>query len=904
VKRDFGPINYNQTPPGGNTQPHFISERGNAPQAFHRNFYTTRQPNPVLARLIAAHEVQYDEQVNESVDIGNPELPIYAFQKEIVETIEKSPVTIIVGETGSGKSTQIPQFLLQAGYDQVSLTQPRRLATYSIAERIGLELKGSLGEDKSRDIVGYQTAEKSTVTPDTKITVLTDGIEAVRRFYDKPSTMQTVHVLDEVHEWNTNLELAVALIKLKLEDNPKAKFVLTSATMDAYKLANYFAEATGKPAPVIEVPGRTFPIEHVIEPTSNIVDETIKQAVADPTKDILVFVPGKREIQDTIDKIRAKLPRDIAATATILPLHAKLSQQEQARINEKYPGIKIIVSTNVAQTSLTVDGIDVVVDCALERRIELDEEGVEGLKIAPIAQADCDQRKGRTGRTGPGKYIFTRYDKDAPFLAYEERPKFAQPEILRTDIVRSVLRAEAAGLDLEHIDLFHPVKFRSIREAKKSLKKLGALDENEEITALGYKMNEIPVKPSSARMIVEAERFSSVVRSYVAAIAASIEVGGLPYFAHDSGRAWQKLVEETKSDHLAQLELFIAAQNLSDKQLSYYDFDFKNIKRAQELHRKIVFRSDAYIGTLPSPSIKEKEQIKEAVIAGLVDWVYVHVGKGKYTLVGSEGDVDDREISDRSVIKRAHPKHVVATPYRVEFFKDGKPDSRPIIESITAIEDIRILGRIATRGLIEKVPERVEMAAGKLIQVSQAMFQGQVALGQEYREQASYNEESRTFMREHVLSAPGPAQRALRKIKRDLENLQHYTHRPLNLFTQEKFELLVDRVLDEGILDETYIDERLRQITVEENITINTFVRQQRINAIMKRSPDTISVNGLEFGLKYARGNPRIIHFDPSIIHDMPKYVRLKDNRDVYFFHEKRWHTIAELKKILPRASK
>ncbi len=372
-----------------------------------------------------------------------------------------------------------------------------------------------------------------------------------------------------------------------------------------------------------------------------------------------------------------------------MPLHAKLSPEEQDKISEPYEGLKIIVSTNVAQTSLTIDGVDVVIDSGQERHVDLDLEGVEGLGMFPCSQADCDQRAGRTGRVGPGTYILTRYNHDAEYVSYISRPKFAKAEILRTDLDRTTLRTMAAGIDLAELSLFHPIDKAAVHAAKEKLWRLGAIDDDGELTSVGRRMNEFPVQPSSARMLVESYRFSPIVRAHVSAIVSSLEVGGLPYFAHNVGKAWAQLTDETSSDLLAQLDIFIATQDLTDRELTALDLDVRNLRRAQELHRKIVHRTDAYDGDLIPPNEDEKNDIRKAVFAGLADWVYRHVGDGNYARLNEESE-EQREISNRSVVS-GKPGLLVGSPYRVEYFMDGEARQRHIIENITVLEDPRIL---------------------------------------------------------------------------------------------------------------------------------------------------------------------------------------------------------------------
>ncbi len=898
MKRNFGPQNHNHAPPTGynNSVPHFISERGNRPIADQQSYYQRRS-------TYSAQPAEYEPPVEILDDIqelataiGNPELPIFDYKDEIVQAVAENQLTIVVGATGSGKSTQVPQFLFEAGYE-VQLTQPRRMAAYGVAERVQDELSASLGKDAARDLVGFQTAEKSTVTVDTRITVLTDGIEHARQFNRTEALDGIVTISDEVHEWNTNTEITLAMIKRRLQHHPNERFVLMSATVDAHRIASYFADATETLPPVIEVPGRTFPIESYEKPHSTIVDEVIESATANPDQNILVFVPGKQEIEDTLDLLKTQLPSTIRKTAVLLPLHAKLSKEHQDRIYGHYEGIKIIVSTNVAQTSLTIDDVGVVIDSGQERRIELDDEEVQGLHVLPISQADCDQRKGRTGRTAPGTYILTRYDRDTEHVSYMNRSKFGTAEILRTDLSRTVLRTEAGGIDLADLDLFHPVKQSSIVLAKDSLYRLGALDDAAKITRLGELMNQFPVKPTSGRMIIESLQYSPRVRSYVAAVAASIEVGGLPYFSRDSQKAWEQLTEEKSSDFLAQLDIFIAAQTMSDWQLQENDLDVQNMKRARELHRKIAHKADASIGELIPPNEAEKEQIKTAVCAGYIDWLYMHAGGGNYELVSQSSEGRLRELSNRSVVRGQKPYLVLGTPYRVEFWKRGMPEVKHIIEGVNVIDDPTVLGRVAIDALIYNIPEKVVWSAGKLVEISRKKFNGVVDLGIEDSQPAPISEQNRLRARTHTLEgAPGHSQRKLRAIKKEVEELQHLTTIKLPKLSQEMLIEYIDRAIDEGGLDEEMIEKSLAKIVADEAISVESFVSAELQAELHKQSPPTIVVNGHNFEIKYGNGKPKIAKYSAVDIRTLPDSLQLADGRDVLFWYEKRWLTLEQLK--------
>jgi len=831
--------------------------------------------------------------------LGNPNLPIDAYRGQIQEAVRNNQVTIVVGETGSGKSTQMPQILLEDGYENITLTQPRRIASYMVAERVQAELDETLGAGRARELVGHQTAEKSTITDKTKIAVITDGIEVNKQLYDKPSDGKTVHILDEVHEWNTNIEFTVGLIRDRLVKDPAAKFVLTSATMDAHKLAAYFAEATGQVPPVLEVPGRTHPIEKIEKDDSTVLNEIIASATENPDEDILVFVAGKQEIADTIDALAKQLPQSIKETATILPLHAKLRKEEQDRINQPTKGLKIIVATNVAQTSLTIDGIGVVIDSGEERRVELDSEGVEGLQRFPVSQADCDQRAGRTGRVGPGRYVLTRYDDTSEFVPYIARRKFPVAEILRTNLDRTVLRAASVGIEMGNMVLFHPVTPTAIERSELALYNLGALDAEKHITPLGKRMNQFPVLPSSARMLMEALPFSALTQAQLAAVVASREVGGLPYFAHDSGQNWKELVSSNSSDLLAQLDIFVACQNMTDKQLSEYDLDVQNVRRAQELYGKIIRRVGVWEGDLIEPTLAEKQNLKHAIYAGMVNNVYQYAGDGLYERMADAPSHTSRELSRRSVVTGA-PDFVVGSPYRVELRRHGEVIEKHILESVTVLEDPRILGKVAAGHLLHWQPIDRAWRNGKLREVQELVFNNCVRLGERREVEAPMTPENQKYVVESVLHNAGSAQHKLREIKKELEELQRLTPHTIPTISQNMLVSLLGEAADTAGLDQSHVDNKLREIMEDRRISLDAIIAPEEQARIKAASPTELSetVKGkarTKWKLDYHHGVPVVMQFDYAEIANLSDELYLTDGRQIMFWHGRRRMTLAEV---------
>ena len=389
-----------------------------------------------------------------------PELPISQRRDDIAAAIRDHQVVVVAGETGSGKTTQLPKICLELGRGaggrggMVGHTQPRRIAARSVAERLASELKTSLGEE-----VGYQVRFTDRTSSDTRIKVMTDGILLAELQRDRQLRRYDTIIIDEAHERSLNIDFLLGYLKQLLPRRPDLKLVITSATIDPERFARHFADRDGRPAPIIEVSGRTYPVEIRYRPLIDVpqTDDEGEAVVRDQTEaildavrelsgegpgDILVFLPGEREIRDTADAL-ADLKPDRGRSLEIVPLFSRLSAAEQHRVFSSHPATvrRVVLATNVAETSLTVPGIRYVVDPGLARisRYSLKTK-VQRLPIEAVSQASARQRSGRCGRVEAGIAIRLYAEED-----FEGRPAFTDPEILRTNLASVILQMTSLG---------------------------------------------------------------------------------------------------------------------------------------------------------------------------------------------------------------------------------------------------------------------------------------------------------------------------------------------------------------------------------------------------------------------------------------------------------------------------
>ncbi|MTE13617.1 ATP-dependent RNA helicase HrpA [Nocardia aurantiaca] len=551
----------------------------------------------VDARRAAVPIIRYPEQ-----------LPVSARRDDIAKAIAEHQVVIVAGETGSGKTTQLPKICLELGRGirgTIGHTQPRRLAARTVAERIAEELGTELG-----DVVGYTVRFTDQASDRTLVKLMTDGILLAEIQRDRLLRRYDTIIIDEAHERSLNIDFLLGYLKQLLPARPDLKIVITSATIDPELFARHFSDENGTPAPIVEVSGRSYPVEVRYRPLSlelpvtsedpddedtEIVDRDPTDAIGDAVRelqaegdgDILVFLSGEREIRDTADSLRdMRLPR-----TEILPLYARLSAAEQHRVFESHTGRRVVLATNVAETSLTVPGIRYVIDPGTARisRYSMRTK-VQRLPIESISQASARQRSGRCGRVADGIAIRLYSEDD-----FESRPQFTEPEILRTNLAAVILQMTALGLgDIESFPFVEAPDNRAIRDGIALLEELGALgraaadvrgdlpDAGLILTPIGREMAQIPVDPRMARMLVEANRGGCLAEVLIIVAALSIQdVRERPVEHQQAADAKHARFTVEGSDFLAYLRLW---DYLREQRNALSSNQFRRLCRDEFLH--------------------------------------------------------------------------------------------------------------------------------------------------------------------------------------------------------------------------------------------------------------------------------------------------------------------------------
>jgi ATP-dependent helicase HrpA len=534
-----------------------------------------------------------------------PELPVSQHKDELAAAIRDHQVVIIAGETGSGKTTQLPKICLELGrgiIGQIGHTQPRRIAARTVADRIAAELGTELGE-----AVGYKVRFADTASDEVLIKVMTDGILLTEMQRDRLLRRYDTLIIDEAHERSLNIDFILGYLKQLLPRRPDLKVIITSATIDPERFSEHFGGAESKTqsaagesgqqsngAPIVAVSGRTYPVEVRYRPLTGTDDDASEprdqvQAIADAVTelrragpgDILVFLSGEREIRDTADALADE------ARLEILPLYARLSAAEQYRVFQPHPGTRVVLATNVAETSLTVPGIKYVIDPGTARISRYSQRTkVQRLPIEPISRASADQRKGRCGRTADGICVRLYSEDD-----YEARPEFTDPEILRTNLASVILRMAALDLgvvaDFPFVD---PPDARNVADGLRLLEELGAVvpggrggaSGDTRLTGTGRKLAELPVDPRLGRMILAAGDNGCVREVLIITAALAIQdPRERPADARDAADAMHRRFAEPGSDFLAFLTLW---DYLREQQRQLSSSAFRRLCKREYLH--------------------------------------------------------------------------------------------------------------------------------------------------------------------------------------------------------------------------------------------------------------------------------------------------------------------------------
>jgi ATP-dependent helicase HrpA len=792
-------------------------------------------------------------------------LPVSARRDEIERALRDHQVVIVSGETGSGKTTQLPKILLAmgrglgaGGRGLIGHTQPRRIAASSVAKRIAQELDSPLGE-----VVGYKVRFQDRLQPGASVKLMTDGILLAETQTDPELRAYDTLIIDEAHERSLNIDFLLGYLRQLLPRRPDLKIVVTSATIDADRFAQHFAGARG-PAPVIQVSGRLYPVEQRWRPFEESRDFDLNDAIGDAVDelwrdgagDVLVFLPGEREIREAADHLRKHHPPGVE----ILPLFARLSQQEQDRVFEPHAARRIVLATNVAETSLTVPGIRYVIDSGFARVKRYSYRSkVEQLQIEPVSQAAANQRAGRCGRVSNGICIRLYDEQD-----FTGRLRFTDPEILRSSLAGVILRMKSLHLGtVEEFPFLEPPPKKAIADGYALLGELNAVDERNELTPIGAELAKLPLDPRVGRMILEARDRESLSEVLVIASALSVQdVRDRPLEHQQAADAKHKPFDDEKSEFMGYLKLW--------KWLDESRGGGKEHKLSSRKHEQLL--RDQFISPRRVREWRDIHSQLHTVVAehgwrlntsaATYDQVHLSMLAGLLGNIGLKSDEDDWYLGARSIKFWRHPgAHLSKKPGRWIVAAELVETTRLFGRGIAAIEPQWIPGIAGHLLKTQLMEPHWEKKAAEVVALERATLYGIVVYSNRRVNFAKVDAPAarEIFIREALVEGEWDTKLPFlahnQKLVRQVEELEHKSRRQDVLVDDELIRAFYDAQVPADVAsgasferwyrDESKKQPRLLFLTKEE------LMRHEAAGITSAAFPKTMRLGGVDCAASY-----------------------------------------------------
>ena len=802
-----------------------------------------------------------------------PGLPVSARADEVRKAIEGNRVVVVCGETGSGKTTQLPKIALLAGRGRTGMiahTQPRRIAASSIARRIAEEMKTPLGE-----VVGFKVRFTDQTSPGATVKLMTDGILLAETQTDPMLAAYDTIIIDEAHERSINIDFLLGYLKRLLQKRSDLKVIVTSATIDAERFAEHFA-IDGKKAPVLTISGRTYPVEiryRPIEDADETDDHTLLGAIDDACSeleaegrgDILVFLPGEHEIREAADWLRKSRP----ATTEILPLYARLSASEQERVFRPGGARRIVLATNVAETSVTVPGIRYVVDTGLARVKRYSYRSkVEQLLVEPVSQASANQRAGRCGRVADGICI-RLYDEND----FNRRAPFTDPEIVRTNLAGVILRAMSLKLgDVREFPFVEAPPPRAIADGYQILQELGAVDAESALTEVGRQLAKLPVDPKLGRMLLAGSRFGALREVLLITSGLSVQdPRERPVDEQQAADQAHKTFADEKSDFLSYVKLWDWFAKAKAEKVS-------NRKFETELKKKYL-----------SPRRLREWVDVERQLEGLVTELGWRINTAPATfeevhralLTGLLGNIGSKTVeSDFRAPPYAGARGIKfwIWPGSVRAKKGGRwifagqimETSKLYARCVAEIEPEWI--EQAAEGLLKKAwsEPHWEKRRGEVVAFERAtlygltIYQGRRTAFAPHDPKLARELFIREALVEGELDAKAPFYHHNRRLVAEIRELEHKTRRPDVLVDDELIFEFYDKVIPENVSSVRTLEAWLKDLAPEEEkrlrLSKDELMRHEAAGAATAYFPKSLEMAGVTMPLTY--------HFEPGSVRD------------------------------------
>ena len=791
-------------------------------------------------------------------------LPVSARRDEIARAMRERQVIIVCGETGSGKTTQLPKIALELGRGKANTgklighTQPRRIAASSVAKRIAQELNTPLGE-----VVGFKVRFQDRLSSGASVKLMTDGILLAETQTDPLLRAYDTIIIDEAHERSLNIDFLLGHLRQILARRPDLKIIVTSATIDADRFARHFESKDG-PAPVIQVSGRLFPVEQRWRPFEESREFDLNDAISaavdelwrEGSGDVLVFLPGEREIREAADHLRKHHPPGVE----VVPLFARLSQQEQDHIFEPHSARRIVLATNVAETSLTVPGIQFVVDVGTARVKRYSYRNkVEQLLVEPVSQAAANQRAGRCGRVSSGICIRLYDEKD-----FSERPKYGDPEIMRSSLAGVILRMKSLNLGtVEDFPFIEPPPKRAIADGYQLLAELGAVDDDNQLTKVGHELARLPLDPRVGRMILEARTREALTEVLIIASAFSVQnVRDRPLENQQAADAAHKKFDDERSEFLGDLKLWAWLETAKGghgehkvsvrKQEQLLRDNFISPRRVREwrdIHSQlhtVVAEHQWRLNTLPATY----EQLHLSMLAGLLG------------NIGCKSDEDDCYLGARGIRFYRHPgANLSKKPGRWIVAAELVETTRLFGRGIAAIEPQwlpGIAGHVIKTQLLEP---HWEKKAAEVIALERATLYGIVIYSNRRVNFGNVDAVAarEIFIREALVAGEWDTQlpfvAANRKLIAQVEELEHKSRRQDVLVDDELIHAFYDAQVPANVCSGHSIERWYRnEVKRQPNLLLLTrdeLMRHEAAGITTAAFPKTLRLGGVDCAATY-----------------------------------------------------
>lgn len=871
----------------------------------------------VLKRMLAVRAGLPRPEQSPYGNLGNRTLNAYVKKLEMQAAVRDNVISAHEGETGSGKSTQLPQFALEMGY-RVVMLEPRRITANSLGERLKEELVSQLGDD-AVSLVGIRHGERRE-NPGAMVQVMTPGtfmrvMDELEEYSDEPLLI----ISDEIHEKDFETEMATAVAAMTLAKHPKWRLALMSATMDSEVVDSRMSRFSNGYIPHIEIEGRPHELEtHEEEELGPVA--AYKKYGAGHERSVL-FTAGKAEIRDYIREFRALGDENLV----ILPLHSKLTDKEIDRAikAELKPGQRLlIISTPVAQSGLTIEGLTLVMVDGTVRRSHLDADGVQGLLKMYGAQDEFIQMAGRAGRdVGGGVAVLVKsLDPRFGYKAFEDREEQAPAQIYSTNIARNTLLAISLGYDFFKVNdyLIHGVDRSRILDALEVLWRLQAIDEHNQITEIGKAMNEFPVRPELARSLVYAQQHGASGDNLrqLAAIVAATEAGELPFYDASGtvSELWRKdIPAEAKDDPMASLGMFRATRKfykgdyVNEAALLQRGYDTKSVLQAHQTYDKIcqTFGLDARRDKIPVASSADAELLEDYLTAGLFDFTHRKShdeklrGKGSGTRTWyretHRTETGERRISDRSRMQVKGPDLVIGLPRSYEKPTNGEVQIHNVLERVMSTSVSKLAKHVMH--LVTRRQDQPPKLVDGVLKQTTGLFFGDIRVGEEVEAPAGivHTAATKRVLMEGIFNKPTQTISELVQIKDTLEYLQRrvpvrtrHVMFPNGIMTQDWLMQQIDEATDGEVTNIYTLDNRLRAMVVREKISMRTWISEEHEATIRRSSPDTITLaNGVQYPIYWTNGRAVINGFNLQDVDVLPATgFFLPDGREVLFSHK------------------